>query len=251
LCGTLALTSDGCLPELGGCGWNGKTYCSSCGIPSLETVCADCKNEDHKDPTVKFTVSFNVNGGNERIASVDSFDSIIQVYLPRPTKTIGKTYILTLNPNGGECAVTTLYAPAQFDCEFLYWEDDISGTTYSGNTDEEFYADATLIAQWDAPEAISHTTVDLPTATRDGYTFAGWCLDPKGGTVYKSKYTVTTDTALYAMWKKNESSETNVTMYIKKDGTYKAGTAYIKKSGSWQKAKAVYRKVNGTWHKGK
>ena len=251
LCGALALTSDGCLPELGGCGWDGKTYCSGCGIPSLGAVCADCKDEDHKDPEVRFTVSFNVNGGNQRISSVDSYYSFIQVYLPTPSKTIEETYTLTLDPNGGECTVAKLYATAQFDCPFLCWEDDISGTTYTGGTDVEFSAAAALIAQWDTPEAISYTTVTLPTPTRNGYTFVCWGLDPKGGTPYRDKYTVTTDTTLYAIWKKNEPAETNATMYIKKDGTYKAGTAYIKKSGSWQKAKAVYRKVNGTWCKGK
>ena len=48
---------------------------------------------------------------------------------------------------------------------------------------------------------IGQAVGELPTPTRDGYTFAGWWTDQEGGVAVMPETVVTTDITIYARWK--------------------------------------------------
>lgn len=65
---------------------------------------------------------------------------------------------------------------------------------------------------------------DLPTATRDGYTFVGWFTDPTGGTQITSTTVPTSATTYYAHWTAN----TYIAIFDPQGGTISTATDYWK-----------------------
>ena len=151
----------------------------------------------------------------------------------------GKIYYkLNYNLDGGNWAVG--YTPEgyyQFGAEFdLPREENLNKAGYrfegwkdkiTGDPVETIPANATGIksvdAQWTANEytvtfdanggtvtpdtmTLTHGDVygELPTPTRDGYTFAGWFTDPNGGAKVEQGDVVTASHTLYAQWTANE-----------------------------------------------
>jgi len=95
----------------------------------------------------------------------------------------------------------------------------------------------------------SNATIRSNGFTRTGYKFIGWNTAADGtGTAYSEGQSVRNLTStnggsitLYAQW------EALATMFVKVDGSYKAGIPYVKVNGEWKRATAVYVKVNGEW----
>lgn len=143
---------------------------------------------------------------------------------------------VTLNPNGGTVAYTSLrtnagdgtvelIAPTKSNATFLGWYTASTGGTKVGDAGDTYDPDGndiTLFAQWDhtytvtysagtnatgAPASVQFTEstgpVTLPTPSRDDYEFNGWYTESTGGTKVGDEgdnYTATTDVTLHGRW---------------------------------------------------
>lgn len=169
-----------------------------------------------------------------------------------PSGNFGTTikYTVTYDANGGNCGQTTGYAtsasaavtlptPTRSGYIFTGWFTAASGGNPVGGAGESYTpsANITLYAQWGKPCTVTYnanggscgtasakytgTALTLPTATRDGYWFVGWYKED-GSKVGDAgaTYTPSGEITLYAHWQ--EKVEYTVT-YNANGGT--CGTA--------------------------
>ena len=196
--------------------------------------------------------------------NIDNSQNIIEYRYDR------KTYSLTINPNTGLYdgktentiindvkfgATVNLGAPSKTGYTFKKWEITGKNTTILGNTMLTMGSENTVIkAKWEANKYLVsfngnsgnvngndiEATYDekygeLPTATREGYTFKGWYTQAEGGEEVKKTDTVkiTENITLYAHWEINkqtltinpnggkyEGKEENTIKTIEFDGIY-------------------------------
>ena len=171
-----------------------------------------------------------------------------------PSGNFGTTikYTVTYDANGGNCGQTTGYAtsasaavtlptPTRSGYIFTGWFTADSGGNPVGGAGESYTpsANITLYAQWGKPCTVTYnanggscgttsekytgTVLKLPSAARDGYWFSGWYTAASGGDLVGGageNYTPTSDITLYAHWQ--EKIEYTVT-YNANSGT--CGTA--------------------------
>lgn len=141
-------------------------------------------------------------------------------------------YTVTFDANGGTCSKTFAYAtssstavtlptPTRSGYIFTGWYTAASGGTKVGGAGDSYTPDAniTLFAQWGKPcnvtynanggtcgtasEKYTGTALTLPTPTRDGYWFIGWYDAAEGGNIIGeagSPYHPTAEITLYAHW---------------------------------------------------
>ena len=113
-----------------------------------------------------------------------------------------RKYTVTFDANGGSCATSSDVAAYSF----TGWKDHDSSATYEDeqtvrNLAATQDAVVTLDAVWEAD------AVDLPTPTRNGYTFKDWYTAATGGTkITGTTYTPEADTTLYAQWEENKAT---------------------------------------------
>ncbi len=141
-------------------------------------------------------------------------------------------YTVTYNANGGTCSKTegyttssstavTLPTPTRSGYIFAGWYTEASGGTKVGGAGESYTpsANVTLYAQWGQPCTVTYnanggtcgttsekytgTALTLPKATRDGYWFVGWYDAAFGGNKIGeagATYNPSSDITLYAHW---------------------------------------------------
>ena len=152
-----------------------------------------------------------------------------------PTVTY-ESYVVTLDPNGGACEISTvdfmeydcygdLPVPVQSGYVFLGWFTEVEGgQQILPEMAMAFAGDHTLYAQWKvktefvitldanggriSPEESQKVLKNgdkygtLAEPVREGYKFLGWYTEPDGGSRVKSstKFTGSDDQVLYAHW---------------------------------------------------
>ena len=141
-------------------------------------------------------------------------------------------YTVTYDANGGNCGQTTGYAtsaaaavtlptPTKSGYIFAGWYTAANGGTRVGGAGDSYTpsANITLYAQWGKPcnvtydanggscgtasEKYTGTALTLPTPTRDGYWFVGWYDAAEGGNKIGdagAKYNPAGEITLYAHW---------------------------------------------------
>ena len=141
-------------------------------------------------------------------------------------------YTVSFDANGGNCGQTTGYAtsaatavtlpaPSRSGYIFAGWYTAASGGTRVGGAGDSYTpsANITLYAQWGKPcdvtydanggscgtasEKYTGTALTLPTPTRDGYWFIGWYDAAEGGNKIGdagATYNPSGETTLYAHW---------------------------------------------------
>ena len=152
------------------------------------------------DGKIYYKLNYDLDGGNWAVG-----------YTPGDYYQFGTEFDLPTKENLNKAGYT-----------FAGWKDKITGDPV-----ETIPANATGIksvdAQWTANEytvtfdanggtvtpdtmTLTHGDVygELPTPTRDGYTFAGWFTDPNGGAKVEQGDVVTASHTLYAQWTANE-----------------------------------------------
>jgi|GEM_PF-5874911 len=141
----------------------------------------------------KYKVSFNANGGTVTPDTMTLTHGDVYGKLPTPTRD-GYTFAgWFTDPNGGAkveqgdvvTASHTLYA---------HWTAKTCTVTFNANGGTVTPAEQTV--------TYGSTYGELPTLTREGYTFAGWFTKKDGGTQVTKETVVTTvaDHTLYAHW---------------------------------------------------
>jgi len=141
-------------------------------------------------------------------------------------------YTVTYDANGGNCGQTTGYAtsasaavtlptPTRSGYLCVGWYTAASGGTKAGDAGASYTpsANITLYAQWGKPSVVTYdanggsvspasaqyqgTALTLPTPTRDGYWCTGWYTAASGGSKIGdtgAAYQATGDITLYAQW---------------------------------------------------
>ncbi|MBP3441591.1 MAG: InlB B-repeat-containing protein [Clostridia bacterium] len=149
-------------------------------------------------PKETYTVTYNANGGSvtPSSASVTEGSSTI---LPTPTK----YYTLSFNANGGSGAPSS--QSVSVSCKGWSASSSSSTATYSCGGSYKPTSNSTLYAVWN-----SSATKTLPSSVpaRSGYTFVGWASSSLATTATWNPgdvITVTGNTTIYAVWRKNES----------------------------------------------
>ena len=144
----------------------------------------------------KYKVSFNANGGTVTPDTMTLTHGDVYGKLPTPTRD-GYTFAgWFTDPNGGAkveqgdvvTASHTLYA---------HWTAKTCTVTFDVNGGTVTPAEQTV--------TYGSTYGELPTPTREGYTFAGWFTEQNGGTQVTKETVVKTvaDHTLYAHWTAN------------------------------------------------
>ncbi|MBE7044719.1 MAG: hypothetical protein E7397_04265 [Ruminococcaceae bacterium] len=172
--------------------------------------------------TTKGTILFGTNGTDATSGT-------------KPSSNFGTTvkYTVTYNANGGNCgqsvgyatsvaaAVTLPYPIPPSDLIFEGWYTAASGGTRAGGAGDSYTpsANITLYAQWGKPctvyydanggdcdissEEYSKDALILSKPTRDGFWFIGWYDAPEGGNLIGdagASYRPTGEITLYAHW---------------------------------------------------
>ena len=142
-----------------------------------------------------YTLSFNKNGGSGGTdsVSVDTGEPLPDIDLPY------KSYDIRFYSNDGSGKSTYQSCPSAFQG---YFSSLVGGTQYydAGGKGLILFSgssDMTLYAHWTPGK------INLPTVTREGYSFAGWYTATSGGIYVGSAgddYTPTANTNLYARW---------------------------------------------------
>ena len=128
-----------------------------------------------EEETTYYTVHYDPSGGTVEPESEESIKGSF-VILPKPERT-GYTFVGWYT--GGE------YVGGYYDMYYVY-EETWLYAKWSGGDDEEEEEEETCRVNYDGNGGdVEHssgyeigtcgTTVSLPNATRDGYTFVGWC----------------------------------------------------------------------------
>jgi len=188
-------------------------YSNGQSVKDLSTTDGATVNLYAKWNIIKYTVSYNANGGSGAPGSqTKNYGSNLTLSSTKPTRSNSSaTKSVTFDANGGSSTgatnnkidfkVTTSYT-------FSKWNTNSSGTgtnynpggTYSAN------ANATLYAQYSSSSSVA--SVKLPTPSRAGYSFNGWYTAKTGGTKRGGAGDTYTPPAagetLYAQWTQNE-----------------------------------------------
>ncbi len=144
----------------------------------------------------EYTVTFNANGGTVTPDTMTLTHGDVYGKLPTPTRD-GYTFAgWFADPNGGAkveqgdvvTASHTLYA---------HWTAKACTVKFEANGGTVTPAEKTVYYDQDYGE--------LPTPTREGYTFVGWFTEQNGGTkaMADTKVTTAEDHTLYARWTQN------------------------------------------------
>jgi uncharacterized repeat protein (TIGR02543 family) len=111
-------------------------------------------------------------------------------------------YKVTFNANGGSCSTTSLTATNTRNYTFNKWAaGSVSGTAYAAGAAFTPNAATTMYATW--TESVSKGQIELPTASRTGYSFLGWATSSAATSGTTGEYTPTGNVTLYAVWSAN------------------------------------------------
>ena len=166
----------------------------------------------------KYSVSYNANGGSGApSASTGYYGQSITLSSTKPTRSSSTKYTTYFNGNGGTAGSSSLSYTDTTTYPFNGWNtaSNGSGTNYAAgatwagrgtsfssiNTSYDYNgASSTLYAKWGSAST-SYGSITLPSASRTGYTFAGWYTAASGGSRVTS--TRPGNTTLYAHWTAN------------------------------------------------
>ncbi len=196
------------------------------------TSLLDCSNVEFIDDEAKFdamtkayTVSFDANGGSTVTTTKTLTNG--QPFGELPSTTREHYSFLgwyTAKTGGDRVTDDTIFTGMEDITLYAHWELNAFTIKFNGNGGK---------ASSESMGVVYNTAVGtLPTATRTGFTFAGWYTAATGGTKY-TKDTIfkeTKDITLYAHWTVNSytaswSSGTGYTITVKRTSSPNGGAA--------------------------
>ena len=151
---------------------------------------------------IKYNIAYSGNGSTGGTAPTIQSNISYDTDATLSANSFTRAYVVTFNANGGTVA------PAQSTATYVFAGWKYNGTTYQpGDTVSNLTATngatVTMEAQW------TEKSVNLPTPTRDGYTFKGWHVGSLSGTkLTGTTYTPTATTTLVAEWEANTYTAT-------------------------------------------
>jgi len=149
------------------------------------------------------TVTYNANGGTVSPGSKSSYLSDAYGTLPTPTRT-GYTFVgwYSAKTGGVEVTASTSITTPSNHSIYAVWKANTYSVVFNANGGSS--APATKSVQFGS------TYGSLESASRTGYTFAGWYTAASGGTKISedSTYSTASNQTLYAQWKANSYAVT-------------------------------------------
>ena len=150
-----------------------------------------------------YTVTYNANSGSDAPASqTKTKGTVLTLSSAKPTRT-GSSAVsctVTLDANGGSVSPSSLTAARTTIYTFKNWNTKADGSGTSYNPGASYIADAnmTLYAQWYTNS--STASINLPTPTREGYTFKGWASSRTATSGTTGIYFPVQNETLHAIW---------------------------------------------------
>ena len=145
-----------------------------------------------------YQLIFNANGGSVTETERTAYSGASIGELPVPTRT-GYTFAgwYTALSGGTQVTAQSTFISSSSVTIYALWTANPYTVSFNGNGGTPSTASKTVY--------YNGTYGDLPTATRTGYTFAGWYTDASGGSKVESTtaVTATSDHTLYAHWTAN------------------------------------------------
>ena len=139
---------------------------------------------------IKYELTVDPNGGTwQNNTTSQTVEGAYNITTEIENPVAPKGYKVTLDNNDGISQTQEIIQTKTFDKWELTGEGSISGTTYTYGA-----GNATITAQY------TDDNVELPTLTREGYTFDGWYTDPTNGTKVETPYMPASEITLYAHW---------------------------------------------------
>ena len=158
------------------------------------------KNDNPNDSQT-YTITFNPNGGNlsgKRTATTDTNGRLSQSQLPTPTRD-GYTFEGWFTTAEGGTKITTSTVFTQNTTVFAHWKS--TAQTEAGSYTVTFDPNGgSLTGSKTAVTGTNGKLAQLPTPTRDGYTFEGWFTAAEDGTKITTDTVFTKDTTVFAHW---------------------------------------------------
>ena len=147
-----------------------------------------------------YTVSYNANGGSGAPSSQNKwYNTALTLSSTKPTRT-GYTFKGWSTSSSGSVSYSAggSYTSNSNATLYAVWQANTYTVTFDTNGGATSTTSKTV--------TYASTYGDLPTPTRDGYTFNGWYTAISGGTRIQSTTTVSITAAqtLYAQWKANK-----------------------------------------------
>lgn len=157
------------------------------------TNCGSSYKDNYKDILKKqeddrITITYDSCGGDLGVKNRGGIKGITTSVWSEIPK---KSYLITLDPNGGAVSDKTKYVNAPFKA--WYTSQDAKGTRYNTGQTVSFTKSMTLYAAYGNAEI-----GNLPAPSRSGYTFNGWYLS--SGTKVSSDTLISGDCQVTAMW---------------------------------------------------
>jgi len=178
---------------------------------------------DTTDGTI-WQVQYNHNSGTTLTATQTSSQSTTYnnntlSLLSKPTRSSGsETFTVIYNGNGGTVNRYSDNATRTVNYNFAYWCSNSTGdgTRYTDST--SFNDSTSVYAIWNI-SSDNTTTINLPTATREGYNFLGWGESVSSEYCITDSYTPTSNITLYAQWVAKDDIVYTINHHIKDVGT--------------------------------
>ena len=177
--------NDDCLNKI-------KTSSVEEGVVFLYDINNDLNCKIYFD-AIKYKLTINPNGGKWNGKTDISYENgtineLKQINAP----TAPNGYTISFNANGGNNI-----ASMQAKKEFVTWTLDGKGSITSDGFKFED-GDATITANYE------DVSINLPTPSKDGYTFLGWYTNQTSGELVNSPYVPKSNITLYARWIENK-----------------------------------------------
>lgn len=177
--------NDDCLNKI-------KTSSIEEGVVFLYDINNDLNCKIYFD-AIKYKLAINPNGGKWNGKTDISYENgtineLKQINAP----TAPDGYTISFNANGGNNI-----ASMQAKKEFVTWTLDGKGSITSDGFKFED-GDATITANYE------DVSINLPTPSKDGYTFLGWYTNQTSGELVSSPYVPKSNVTLYARWIENK-----------------------------------------------
>ena len=152
-----------------------------------------------------YTLTYDANGGS--VSPTTKIISKGNIYgnLPTPTRD-GYTFTGWYTSKDGGTKVSSSIKIDGNTTIYAHWKEESTPTPTPTVTEFTLTFDANGGSVSPTSKKIKKETAfgELPTPTRDGYTFKGWYTEKSGGGKVTEKTIITGDFTVYAHWKKKE-----------------------------------------------
>lgn len=151
-----------------------------------------------------YIITYDANGGTgapSPTLKIGNYVAYISEETPTKDSVNAGSYTVIFDAGSGLCGTDTLKSNIIKTYEFGYWntEPDGSGVTYTAGKSYSGNANLYLYAIY--LESVKTESIELPMASKDGYSFLGWSTNQNADSGILGSFTPSSNITLYAIWK--------------------------------------------------